>query len=193
MVSGSSQIALIFRDRAGRLVLERRTDKLARIEHRTFGVRTRGALGVLRGGHIGVAIADPLRGLALQLRLYRVSGKTTVLLTKERVPTYKPHAVATTTLTRDLSVRVEQERLIGVMQTGEVVRALYGGIMHGQTTKHVLVSLWLNREEIGFASDWPRSAVLGQRPEEETTYGTPAAHWLSFTLTLFQPPAAQLG
>jgi len=44
------------------LVLERRTDKLALIEHRTFGDRTRGALGVLRGGHIGVAIADPLRG-----------------------------------------------------------------------------------------------------------------------------------
>ena len=194
MVSGSSQIVLIFRDRAGRLVLERRTEKLALIEHRSFGVRTRGALGVLRGGQIGVAIADPLRGLALQLRLYRVSGKTTVLLTKERVPTYKqPHAVATATLTRDLSARVERERLIGVMQTGGVVRALYGGIMHGDTTKHVLVSLWLNGGEIGFASDWPRSAVLGQRPEEETTYRTPAAHWLSFTLTLFQPPAVQLG
>jgi hypothetical protein len=192
MVSGSSQIALIFRDRAGRLVLERRTDKLALIEHRTFGIRTRGALGVLRGGHIGVAIADPLRGLALQLRLYRVSGKTTVLLTEERVPTYKRHAVATTTLTRDLSVRVEQKRLIGVMQTGQVVRALYGGIMHGHTTKHVLVSLWLSDREIGFASDWPRSAVLKQRLEEETTYGKPAAHWLSFTLTLFQPPTVQL-
>jgi hypothetical protein len=192
MVAGSSQIGLIFRDREGRLVLERRTDNLALLEHRTFDVRTRGALGSLRGGEIGVAVADPLSGHALQLRLYRVSRGALILLTRERVPTYEPGAVATTTLTAEVTVKVERERLDGVVQTGRVVRALYGGFLHGHTTKHVEVSRWLYEGGTVFASDWPRWAVLEQRSEGQMRVGKPTVHWASFDLILFQPPALEL-
>lgn len=192
MVSGSSQIALTFRDRTGQLVLERRTDNFALLEHRSFGVHTRAALGTLRGGEIGIAVADPLRGHALQLRLYRVSRKTVILLTQERVSTYKPGAMQTATLTADVTVKVAQERLTGVVQTGRVVRALYGGLLHGHTTKHVLVSLWLYEGRLVFASDWPRWATLVSRSEKEQTFGRPTAGWTSFNLILFQPPARQL-
>jgi len=192
LVAGGSQIALIFRDREGRLALERRSDDLSLLEHRTFGMHTRAALGNLRGGRIGVAIADPLRGHALQLKLYRVGRKTLILLTQERVSTYKPAAVQTTTLNADVTVKVAQERLTGVVQTGRIVRALYGGLMHGHTTKHVLVSLWLYEGRLVFASGWPRWAVLAQRANEETTTGKPTVRWTSFDLTLFQPPARQL-
>jgi hypothetical protein len=192
LVAGGSQIALIFRDRENRLVLERRSDDLSLLEHRTFGVHTRAALGNLRGGRIGVAIADPLRGHALQLKLYRVGRKTLILLTQERVLTYKPAAVQTTTLNADVTVKVAQERLTGVVQTGRIVRALYGGLMHGHTTKPVLVSLWLYEGRLVFASGWPRWAVLAQRAKEETTTGKPTVRWTSFDLTLFQPPTRQL-
>jgi hypothetical protein len=191
LVAGRSQIVLVFRDREGRLVLERRRDDLPLLEHRTFGIHTRAALGNLRGGRIGVAIADPLRGHALRLKLYRVSRKTLIPLTQERVSTYEPAAVQTTTLNADVTVKVAQERLAGVVQTGGIVRALYGGFLHGQTTKHVLVSLWLYKGRLVFAPDWPRWAVLAQEPEGTTDFGK-TTHWTSFALTLFQPPEQQL-
>ena len=194
MVSGGSQIALTFRDRAGRLVLERRTYDLALLEHRTFGAHTRAALGTLRGGKIGVAVADPLRGHALQLKLFRVSRRAVSLLTRERLATYGRVGIvsASTTTTRVQRTQVDRERLIGVVQTGRVVRALYGGHSYGHTAEHVAVSFVLYEGGLAFASDWPRWAVLQQRPESEWQAGKPPVRWTSFNLTLFQPPELQL-
>ena len=195
MVSTGSQVVLLFRDRQSRLVLERRTDGLALLEHRTFGVRTCGALGNLRGDEIGVAIADPLRGHALRLRLFRVSRGEVALLTRERLAIYGPGVIATTPTTLAAGIQKAQvysPRPAGVVQTGQVVRALYAGSPHGHTAEHVALSFWLEKGGLAFASDWPRWVVLEQKPESDTTFGKPSAHWTSFNLTLFQPPERQL-
>lgn len=194
MVSGGSQIALVFRDRAGRLVLERRTDDLALLQRRSFSTRARGALGSLRGGKIGVAVADPLRGHALRLRLFRASGKALILLARERVSTYKPVAIPITsaTTTGVYQTQVDRKTLTGVVQIGRVVRALYDGNSYGHAAEHVFVSFYLGEGRPAFVSDWPRWAVLQQTTQEETRFRKPDLRWTSFNLILFQPPAAQL-
>lgn len=197
MVSGSSQIAFTFRDRTGRLVLERRTDNLALLAHRSFGVHTRAALGTLRGGEIGVAVADPLRGHALRLRLFRVDRGALILLTRERVPTTTPTGVTTmtpiaaATASHVQKTQVDEDSLTGVIQTGRVARALYSGDYFGHTTEHLELSFRLNEGSLAFTSDWPRWAVLRQTPERQTVFKKPDLRWTSFDLTLFQPPAAQ--
>lgn len=193
MVSGGSRIALIFRDRAGRLVLERRADDLALLDHRTFGAHARAALGNLRGGKIGVAVADPISGRALRLRLFRVSRDTLVPLTRERLSTREPTAIplSPTSTTGLQKVQVYKKTLSGVVQTGRVVRALYSGDSYGHVSEHVVVWFPFGEGRIAFASDWPRWAVLRQTPERQTVFKKPDLRWTSFDLTLFQPPAAQ--
>jgi hypothetical protein len=194
MVSGGSQIALIFRDRGGRLVLERRTDELALLEHRTFGVHARAALGNLRGGKIGVAVADPLRAHEIQLRLFRVTRRALIPLTLERLSTRERGPIPVTsegTMGR-LRAQVDRKSLTGVVQTGRVVRALYNGNSYGHVSEHIVVSTFIGEERLAFVSDWPRWAVLVQMTEKQTVFEKPDLRWTSFSLTLFQPPAAQL-
>jgi hypothetical protein len=189
MVSGASQLALLFRDAGGRLVLERRTKALAPLERRTFGPRTLGALGNLRGGEIGLALDAPLRRHHSLLSVYRIDHSGRKLLARERLLTNRNSVINPTSENR---LDLKRKQLAGVVQTGRVVRALYGGYQHGHTKAHVVVtvSLWGGRME--FASDWPRWATLDLNTEQEQEFKKPTERWTAFRLTLSQPFEAQL-
>ena len=91
-----------------------------------------------------------------------------------------------------LRAQVDRKSLTGVVQTGRVVRALYNGNSYGHVSEHIVVSTFIGEERLAFVSDWPRWAVLVQMTEKQTVFEKPDLRWTSFSLTLFQPPAAQL-
>jgi hypothetical protein len=183
LVAGGSQLALLFRDGGGRLMLERRSGSLVLLEHRSFGAAARAALGNLRGGSIGVAVAAPWPADALRLKIFRVGSHGLVPLTSEKLS-----LKAGTGNNLDLN----QGGPVGVIQTGAVTRALFAGFQRGHVGVHVAMSIWLKKGQAVFGSDWPRWAALKREPESVMTYGRPPTHWMTFTLMLGQPPALQL-
>lgn len=185
MISGTSQVALLFRDDDGRLVLERRTKALALLERKTFAARARGALGNLRGDAIGVAIAAPLRGRSELLEISRIDRRGLELLTRERLLIGDSNR-------GNGKLALDRDRLVGVTQTGKVVRALYAGFPYGHIAPHVAMSIWLKEGRVEFAADWPRWGVIEAKQEEMTVFGKPPGRWTSFDLTLGQPPERQL-
>ncbi len=185
MVSGTSQVALLFRDDDGHLVLERRTKALALLERKTFVARARGALGNLRDDAIGVAIAAPLRDRSELLEISRIDRRGLELLTRERL------LIGDGNLGHG-KLALDRDRLIGVSQTGEVVRALYAGFPYGHIAPHVAMSIWLKEGRVEFAPDWPRWGAIEAKQEEMTVFGKPPGRWTAFDLTLGQPPERQL-
>jgi hypothetical protein len=196
MTSSASQVALLFRDRGGRLVLERRTPTLALLGRKTFGLHARGALGNLPGNAIGLAVSTPLRKSVLFLRIFRIGRRGLDPLAQEQLllPSHSA-VIPVTTVTAPISdkaVNLRTEQLAGVIQTGRVVRALYGGHPYGHTVGHVAMSAWLSEGRLAFASDWPRWAALDGRQQETLSLGKVTARWTVFGLSLGQPPELQL-
>jgi hypothetical protein len=189
MVSGASQLALLFRDAAGRLVLERRTEALAPLERRTFGLRTIGALGNLRGGEIGLALDAPLRRHNSLLSVYRIDHSGRELLTRERLSANRNGVINPTS---EDHLDLKRKQLAGVVQTGRVVRALYGGYQHGHTKAHLALTISLWRGRMEFASDWPRWVALDLDTHAGQEFKKPTVRWTIFRLTLGQPSEAQL-
>jgi hypothetical protein len=189
MASNGSQLALLFRDGVGRLVLERRARTLALLERKTFSERSRGALGNLRGGEIGLAISTSLQRRVVALRIFRISRAGINLLTRERLSI---GAASSYSPTEKQRVHLEEKQLAGVVQTGEVVRALYGGHLFVQTAKHVVLAYFGDSESVAFASDWPRWAALARTQSEEINAGKARVRKTEFELTLAQPPEQQL-
>lgn len=184
LVAGAAQLALLYRDRGGRLMLERRAESnLSLLERRSFGTAARGALGNLRGDALGLAVATPLPGKELRLRTFRIEPEGLVPVTSE---TFNPRS--------RLGLRFDTEpaSLTGVIQTGSVVRALYGGFPRGHVSVHVAMTLWLRRKNAVFVSDWPRWAAIVRSPELMKSYEQPPTRWTSFDLVLGQPPERQL-
>ncbi|MGD0167678.1 MAG: hypothetical protein ABSC51_10410 [Gaiellaceae bacterium] len=183
LAAGSVQIALLFRDSFGRLVFERRSIALALRERRSFGARDIGALGNLRGGEIGVAVSRSLRRSSFELRIFRAGRGGLKLLSRETLVVGSRNY-----LESPYRVDVRRGQLAGVVQTGRVVRALYGGVPYGHTAARVAMSIYYRKGRLAFATDWPRWAVLQQDMGETTMWGKVTARWTNFDLTLAQPP-----
>lgn len=189
MVSGASQLALLFRDAAGRLVLERRTKALAPLERRTFNPRTLGALGNLRNGKIGLALDAPLRRHNSLLSVYRIDHSGRELVTRERLLTNRNGVINATS---EDHLDLKRKQLAGVVQTGRAVRALYGGYQHGHTKAHVALTIFLWRGRKEFAADWPRWVALDLETQAEQQFKKPTVRRTAFRITLGQPSEAQL-
>jgi hypothetical protein len=177
MVSRGAQTALLYRDRDGRLRLELRDRDLTVVAGRTFASGASAALGALRGDAIGLAVAEG-RGRATELGLFRLAGGEIRLSSRER-------------LRLPVGLRGARQRLVGVIQTGEVERALYGPgeVYHPQT--RMTSSFWLSGEIEDFQADWPRWAVVSSQSEEIWDSGK-RTRWHRFDVTIGQPPERQL-
>ncbi len=177
LVAKGFQVDLLYRDRLSRLVLEQRNPKLSLLNRRFFLGNSVGAIGALRGDEIGLALTRPPAGGKTLLSIYRMRKGGMILSSVER-------------LKLPAGEQGEAVRLLGVVQTGRVVRALFGPAKSYHPSGHVLYSFWA-LAGTGFVADWPRWAVVSERPMEAMSQGRKAS-WSQPAVIVGQPPARQL-